>query len=30
VLEHLEQMQAQYAVVARMSTSLKRRLCGLR
>lgn len=30
VLERLEQMQAQYAVVARMSTSLKRRLCGLR
>jgi hypothetical protein len=30
VLEHLEQMQAQYAVVARMSRSLKRRLCGLR
>jgi len=30
VLERLEQVQAQYAVVARMSTTLKRRLCGLR
>ena len=30
VLERLEEIQAQYAVVARMSTSLKRRLCGLR
>jgi hypothetical protein len=30
VLERLEQVQAQYAVVARMNTSLKRRLCGLR
>ncbi len=29
VLERLEQMQAQYAVVARMNTSLKRRLGGL-
>jgi len=30
VLERLEQIQAQYAVVARMNSSLKRRLCGLR
>lgn len=30
VLERLEQMQAQYAVVARMNTSLKRRLGSLR
>lgn len=30
VLERLEQGQAQYAVVARMSTALKRRLGGLR
>lgn len=30
VLERLEQVQAQYAVVARMSSSLKRRLGGLR
>jgi len=29
VLERLEQVQAQYAVVARMNRSLKRRLCGL-
>jgi hypothetical protein len=30
ILERLEQVQAQYAVVARMSTALKRRLGGLR
>jgi Transposase DDE domain group 1 len=30
VLERLEEVQAQYAVVARMNASLKRRLCGLR
>jgi len=30
VLECLEQIQAQYAVVARMNPALKRRLCGLR
>lgn len=30
VLERLEQVQAQYTVVARMSPALKRRLCGLR
>jgi len=30
VLERLEEVQAQYAVVARMNTSLKRRLCSLR
>jgi len=29
VLERLEQMRAEYAVVARMNTSLKRRLCSL-
>lgn len=30
VLERLEEVQAQYAVVARMNPSLKRRLCSLR
>jgi hypothetical protein len=30
VLERLEEVHAQYAVVARMNTSLKRRLCNLR
>ena len=30
VLERLEEVQAQYAVVARMNPALKRRLCGLR
>lgn len=29
VLERLEEVQAQYAVVARMNTALKRRLCSL-